>query len=280
MTTISEIAGASPSIATAPVATALPPRNRRNTGNVCPTTAAAPASASAPTPQRRAQHPHRVGAAGVAAALLAQIDAAQPARPVPEGAGAEQVADHDREHDAVHAGSRRMSRPAMKYSIPDQIVTATAHATSTVVTVCGGSSTISAMIAATCTVVLTLPQTDALITTSCVAAISRSPVTANSRAMITIATHAATRSSSTSEISAAEISSLSASGSSSFPTVVIDCRDRARYPSSESVAAATLNTTTAIRSPWLMLPSKATMNTGISMIRPSESQFGSDTAQA
>ena len=50
MTTISEMPGASPSIAPAPVATALPPRNRRNTGNVCPTTAAAPASASAPTP--------------------------------------------------------------------------------------------------------------------------------------------------------------------------------------------------------------------------------------
>ena len=82
-------------------------------------------------------------------------------------------------------------------------------------------------------------------------------MTANSRAMITIATHAASRSSSTSEISAAEISSLSASGSSSFPTVVIDCRDRARYPSSESVAAATLNTTTAIRSPWLDVAEQA-----------------------
>src|SRR5262249_50461715 len=105
----------------------------------------------------RPQHAHGVGAAGVAAALPAQVDPAQASGPVAERAGAEQVADHDREQRA-HAGARSRSIDEMKYSMPDQIVTATAQATSTVVAVWGGSSTISAMIAITCTAVLILPH--------------------------------------------------------------------------------------------------------------------------
>src|SRR5439155_8906784 len=124
----------------------------------------------------RAQHPDRVGAAGVAASLRAQVDSAQLAGPEPERARAQQVRNHDGDQ-RVHAGARSRSRQEMKYSMPDQMVAATAHATSTVVAVCGGSSRIRAMIAATWRVVLILPQGEAAITTFSAAAISRRPVT-------------------------------------------------------------------------------------------------------
>ena len=87
---------------------------------------------------------------------------------------------------------------------------------------------ISAITAAICSTVFTLPSQLAAITMPRSAAIARRPVTAISRAMITIATQASRRSSETSETSAAVTRSLSASGSISLPKVVTAPRERAK----------------------------------------------------
>src|SRR2546425_7693898 len=111
-------------------------------------------------------------------------------------------------------------------------------------------------------------------TTPCCPAATRSPLTANSRAMITIATQGSTLFRLTSEMSAAAIRSLSAIGSMTFPNVVTLRRDRARYPSSVSVTAATANTAAATHEPCGVAWSRATTSTGTSRILISVSVLG------
>src|SRR4051794_41016430 len=132
----------------------------------------------------------------------------------------------------------------------------------------------TARIAATWVTVFTFPSGLAGITTPCCPAATRRPLTANSRAMITIATHAATRCRLTSVISAAAISSLSAIGSITFPNVVMSLRERAMYPSSPSVSAASANTAAASADAFGVADRSATTSTGTSRILSRVRRFG------
>ena len=84
-------------------------------------------------------------------------------------------------------------------------------------------------------------------------------------------------------MNAAEISSLSAIGSRRMPSVVTCRRLRAKYPSAQSVAAASSRISTPQTSKWMVKPNistvglrvrRITMSTGTKNIRSNVSEFG------
>ena len=94
--------------------------------------------------------------------------------------------------------------------------------------------------------VLNLPYHEAAITSPLLAATMRTPLTMNSRATIISTGQLGSDPSSISTSSAATTSTLSAKGSMNLPKSVTSPRERARYPSSQSVHEITTKIIAAI----------------------------------
>ena len=149
--------------------------------------------------------------------------------------------------------------------------------------------TITMATAQTCRTILVLPRVEAAIVKPSAEAMFLRPSTVNSRPMMMTTIHAGTSAlpstpcMSTSAMNAAEISNLSAMGSRRIPRVVTCNRRRAKYPSAQSVAAASNRISTPQTSKCMVSPNiltvglrvrRMTMSNGTKKIRNSVSEFG------
>ena len=136
------------------------------------------------------------------------------------------------------------------------------------------SPRIKRRIATTCVAIFPFPNGLAGIVMPCCTATMRSPITANSRPTMTTTIQAGTSSICTRLMNAAEISILSATGSNMIPSVVTCLRRRARYPSSQSVRAATPKIAPPISSQKSARVRSTTTSSGTRKIRLSVRALG------
>ena len=149
--------------------------------------------------------------------------------------------------------------------------------------------TITIATAQTCRAIFVLPKVEAAMVKPSAEAMFLRPSTVNSRPMMMTTIHAGTKALpstpciSTRAMNAAEISSLSAMGSSKMPRVVTCSRRRAKYPSAQSVAAASNRINTPQTSKCMVRPNistvglrvrRITISNGTKNIRSSVNEFG------